>query len=547
MSGKGAKLAKANKASTKSGQPVGKSSQSCPPQKGASLTVSVTSASSKAKLNSNVRIEVIGPMKCVGIGKQKKTTVFEHLLDGEYKVTAFASGWVGVAEKKIKLKEGDKKSVTLKLKQVTVTKVEPDSKGKPVKWFINQTANAASEKGRKVVVKAHLSDKLKDVTVHFAIEAHKKNNKKLSPAALKASLSAASATTNAEGIAETTLELSQFGGDKLRVSAHLELKKVKIKAAKRSQWFEVWRRLFYEVALMNRPGSGSYSDVCDWAKVEAEYKKYFVELKRTGGGKTAHHRAIAFSAFTDWDAYVSPMRKPPASDAKRYFHMIVLDTIAAGPGNMQVHTYSVTKLQGSIKIPGGNEAFNEAAWCTSVRVVKKTSAGWGSWQMLSTDMVRLRTTGKNEVDYTIDFDLRAQDGLGDGPGLPSGVSKLKLALSLDHHTPLSGISWGDSTAVAIRWREALVKGAKLKNSTANTLIHEAGHNMGLAPLYKSDGASRANPGSWYSQAGPHCHEMSNQCVMWEANLTKWKFCPVCGDGLRTRNLSILPIRGNATH
>lgn len=145
------------------------------------------------------------------------------------------------------------------------------------RFFVNLKADPA---GRKVKLVARLSEKLKDVVVHFTLAPHKDNGKSANwggdlpatwkwkdvPAALKTDdrtdakkLLHRSAKTDADGKAEIELTLSRFAGDVFEpaayvtqdahlakyVAAHATLGKRKPVAAEKA--VTVWRRIWYQM------------------------------------------------------------------------------------------------------------------------------------------------------------------------------------------------------------------------------------------------------------------------------------------------------------
>jgi hypothetical protein len=94
----------------------------------------------------------------------------------------------------------------------------------------------------------------------------------------------------------------------------------------------------------------------------------------------------------------------------------------------------------------------------------------------------------------------------------------------------------------MRFRERSYSGSGLTNRVRKTMIHESGHNMGMASRYASDGSQ---PATYYVRHGPHCNNNSNRCVMYGILSTHYRYCDVCQDGLRARDLSTLPIGGSS--
>ena len=141
----------------------------------------------------------------------------------------------------------------------------------------------------------------------------------------------------------------------------------------------------------------------------------------------------------------------------------------------------------------------------------------------------------NKYDLTVDLS---------GLGLTAG-NNVTVTLTVKKWVELSGQQRGLPTIVGMRWREAGFGGAALSKRTLNTMLHEPEHAMGLAPSTKVDGT--ANTPHYYTSPGqgPHCHNLSDGCVMMHSNSESIVTCPICSDVLRARNLSALPIQGTA--
>jgi len=121
---------------------------------------------------------------------------------------------------------------------------------------------------------------------------------------------------------------------------------------------------------------------------------------------------------------------------------------------------------------------------------------------------------------------------------------VELELTFTKWLALSGEQFrtGPATIVAVRDKERYYRKSPgdISNAVLNTMLHEPGHAMGLAPSTLPDGKANSNQ---YSKQGSHCKALSNGCIMYEANSTSITFCPDCTDGLRGRNLKALPVRG----
>src|SRR5262249_43863528 len=109
-----------------------------------------------------------------------------------------------------------------------------------------------------------------------------------------------------------------------------------------------------------------------------------------------------------------------------------------------------------------------------------------------------------------------------GLGVNPKKRAVTVTLTVKHRPDLSGLQPGPATVIGMRWRERFHGGsAALSASTLNTMIHEPGHAMGLASTTFPDGSACATT---YFKAGHHCNNISNQCVMYEANSTSITLC-----------------------
>lgn len=533
--------AQASAASSDTGKQQGSPAQDCPL---ANLSVTVVSNDPKSKPVDSIRIEISGPEGGVKFAKAGVAAKFLKIKAGDYSVSARIKGWRLVEKKTQTLACGETAQVQLVVARCELVKLTPDSGPKPTKWYVNQDTDEAQKHGRDITIQAHIDREEADVTVYFSVDADANNRASLLDA-LKEKLAATSAKTNAKGIAEVSFTLSRYGGDKFRVSASLEENRAPGSAGtKQTQWFEVWRKVFYEVDCMKRPsGGGTYADLADAAAMVSEYKKHFVELVATGADSQPTHRRILTEA--EVATWCTPTRS--GSGAPRYFHVAVIDSIVWDPVN-QERKYSLTNLQVTNSLPAATNTMDTRDWLQgNVRVIVKRvdstgTEAWGSWQTLPNpeNHIKLAAVGDN---FELEIDLRNVLGLGAGPGLPAGIVQVWVKFTLKIWVEGSGLQASNgSTIVGMRWRERKYNGAELKNRTINTMVHESGHALGLASTTLPDGNALATT---YVKNGHHCHEKANKCVMWEANLPDTEFCDSCSDALKGRNLSSLPVSGNS--
>lgn len=537
-SGGGSTLASANAASSNTGNTRGSASQGC--KKDAKIDVTVVSVTPNVKPTEQIRVRIEGPTSSTRFRAEKAVAAFTNLAAGDYKVSATVKGWMLVAEKPVTLAEGGKEEVKLEIKRVKLDRVEPKPPTSPTKWYINHAADISNQCGRDVEITAVLSEEVAGVKVYFSLDAKGTNNTTLSPAGLKAKLSAAEGTTNDKGKAKVTLTLSQYGGDCFRVNANLEPNKQPTDStSEQTQWLEVWRKVFCEVDNMKRPGGAStYANNGPFADLVAEYKKHKVELVATGAdSEPAHERVLhelalgpkclAFKSGTDTPA----------------IHVVLVDTIIWDPED-QPQEFRAAKLEGIKKFPSALTTLDVTQWRkagSDVEVkITKTGAGAPAWQTLPSPDTHLQMTWKDD-NFELKFDLKGVLGLpATGDALPADVTKLELKMILKRYIEGSGAKQGDSSIAAMRYRERKYSGADVKKHTLKTMTHETGHAMGMASKYASDGTT---PATYYVRYGSHCNNDSKKCVMYGYASLHPAYCDVCSDGLRGRKLDTLPTDG----
>jgi hypothetical protein len=324
--------------------------------------------------------------------------------------------------------------------------------------------------------------------------------------------------------------LSQYGGDTFQVFA---TENAAYTGGMPAGTFTVWRRLSYELDCMTRPGGGgTYSNRADTATMESQFRGVFVELVRSGtDASPAHRRVLTDAAAPAWTTAVRNGTGSP-----RYFHLVLVDTIAVSPTN-QTATVAMPAGANRIELPGTTFTLDSANWFVSATYTQGTSSGAIAAASLTLGETGDPSTGDDKFTITVNTGSIGVDT----------TKPWSLTITFIKWTSLSGLQTGPATILGMRWRERLhrASAANLGNSTLNTMMHEPAHAMGLASQKLPTGTN--NPTYYMIPGGPHCNALSNGCLMYEANSTSTALCPNCTDSIRGRNLSSLPVYGTSPY
>ena len=452
---------------------------------------------------------------------------FGPVLEGKYTVEAGKEGLSpNPASTTVQVTKGNEALAELVLSDVLM-EVRPTG---DAKWYVNLSANEANHNGREITVEAEVKPKVTGVRVHFTLDT-KPDNRGSLPADMQGKMTPDSALTDANGIAKTKLTLSRYGGDKFRVSASLNPGTApSAKGAKNTGWFEVWRKLYYELDCMKRSGGGSYSNRANPGGLKSEYQKVFVQLNTTGADSApAHQRIVHENEVDNWTKNLRSGGGKP-----RYFQLVLLDTIAWDE-KVTTETWAFPFAKGTLALPAGSYTIDSRDWFVSASYKE---------QGATPKMGNLTKTAFNlAIDSPYDTNKLSID-LSGIAGLNPTVKTVDVKLKFKTWTEGSGCQSGPGTVIGMRWRERKFAGGQLTNSTLNTMVHEVGHAVGLAAKTLPDGTALATT---YYKNGHHCKVGTNTCVMWETNSQKTAFCAKCKDAGRGRDLKSLPISGSAAY
>lgn len=412
------------------------------------------------------------------------------------------------------------------------------------KQFVNmpnsgKDANGHPEFGRSIRLKARLkwnsgaSKPLNGQKVYWYFTPDGGNRASL-PAKLQAGFENAgtaqfTSTAGADGWTPIVHFIpSQYGGDEFKVFATTDSGFTGGLAAGD---YTVWRRVFYELDCMKRPDAGTYADRADTAGMQTNLNGAFVDCVQTGTDASPDHaRMVGNDTISTWATTYRD-----GSGAPRYYHLLLIDTIAWKPAP-QTLTVACGAGSDTISLSGAKYTLKAGAWFVSATYKQGVNTGPIPAGNLTLSETGDPSTGDDAFAIAVSW-----AGIGVDPS-----QQVDVTLTFTNWTALSGlqIPTGPATIIGMRWRERYYRASpdNISKSTLNTMLHEPGHAMGLAPATLPDGSANANQ---YPFQGSHCHALSNGCVMFDTNSPSTNFCPDCSDGLRGRNLTSLPVSGTA--
>ncbi len=538
MSGSGSFAnAQSGSGANPSGNQHGSSVLSC---QAGTLTVNVTKEGARQPAD-RVRVQIQGPASRTAYIPAGGNHTFRNCPAGDYTVTGWLRNWRqrDPDPAPVTLPQGGNGNVTVTIFPCELQQVNPTGSPDPEKVYINTD-------GRNIDIEANLVTRQAGVMVYFTVDAHARNKTGL-PAGLQAGVNPASARTDSNGVARTTLTLSRYGGDRFRVSAALEPNRpVGSRDTRVTKWFRVWRRVYCEVDCMHRASGGTYANIAQTAGMKREYRNYFVQIDDTGAdSQPAHRRTV-----TEHEAAAFCQSARSGTDTPMV-HFVLIDSIVWDPAN-QPHTLVLSRTRGSYNFSAEtttlhlNDSANPNRWLQgNVRLEITRRLANGSTQTTThnlpnpTNHLRMSAVGDN---FRLQWDIRNVLGIGNTDAFPATFTRVRMLLTLEVWEEGSGLAAGGASIVGMRFRERSYSGTGLSNRVRNTTIHESGHNMGMASRYAPDGTQ---PATYYYNAGPHCHNNSDQCVMYGVLQPNYRFCNTCGDALRARNLTNLPVIGTS--
>ncbi len=347
--------------------------------------------------------------------------------------------------------------------------------------------------------------------------------------------------TNANGWTPVVqFHTSRYGGDKFHVFATLLSTDT---GGLDGGEYEVWRKITFEVDAMQRPSGVDYMDVVsgiinDFVAAHAGAFTEAVQVPRNSS--PAHQR------LTNYSDLGTVHTNTADSSGDRYIHLMYVDTVLTGDrSDVEVTFNGVTVPAGANPLTLALDALQatflptDADWVVSASWTDPATGATGtiprakfSTPVAAGQYARHRNQGG-------DFDRWNFNVRFDGTGAPAG-SAVNLTLRYKNREYLSGVQIGQTTTVAMRFRETRANGGQLNLAVATlqTSIHESSHAFGLASRQLPTGANNPN---FITQGGGHCN-FSTTCVMTPALHEHPAFCDRCLDCLRARNLARINVQ-----
>ena len=439
------------------------------------------------------------------------------------------------------------------------------------KIFINVDADArllTSVPGKRTAeVAAVLDQPLEGVAIHFSLIDHPANFRiaalppdfrrggiaRLKPAlkgidrADPKKLLTMQASTDANGKAVIkTLQAPQFGLTRFQVGAYL-LQDPHLacyvhrhpqlgarRPARSGTWIAVWRRIIYRLTAMRRwDGTNTFADRFNEADVQQKFEEVGITLcKRAGSSGVLAYKTMvdhgpgwptsALLALPDDVLKICLVNAYPHDHSDR---TIRLGAPAFLPNN-KVARYTIN--QSIIQ-------HQEPDWLISCEL---TTAKGKIVDL--TQHVSIRQTGLQE--YEIGVDCRSV-----WPAAKNPATKIEIVFS--EVLSVSGYREDSTVVVCMAPRDEDQHAA---DSTTHTILHEAGHYIGLTAKFLPDETDTPNP-DFYSELageehpvlgavgqGPHCKGLNEECVMWHARKPTLVYCDTCKLALRARPVLPLP-------
>jgi hypothetical protein len=379
------------------------------------------------------------------------------------------------------------------------------------KQYINLDHDAATlELGRDVTITAKVEPKRAGVEVYWFIDEPTANplNRASLSATAKAQLASAMTVTNADGIAEATLRLSLFGGDKFRVGAALAPLET---PEKYSGWLEVWRKLWFEIDTMKKRGGGTLD--MDYTKLPALYVSSFIELEQQGTDNQPDNKwnLETSELHTFANEYFGAEKSPFQSHEVGIDHQADKESDSEEEYELDAAVFTNGSPE-SYYVYGGGDT-----WLKSAEY--KDGATWKSL-----DKSKVTLTGTDKVYKKIKIDLSA------GPVTPSTSSKVKIKLKFIKSKEWSGDGANQPHAMVAMgyWYDTETE-EEAKKRTVGTMAHELGHLLGMVPT--------TSPTYIDTGTGNHCTDAG--CVMYSTNTETRgnNFCSNCVEELRKADLS----------
>lgn len=411
------------------------------------------------------------------------------------------------------------------------------------KQYVNLPEEGAHpEYGRELIAKAKLTTALENVEIMFSLIPASANTadippntKHVPPKDLDVAVK-----TNSSGEADSgKLKLSAYGGDKFQVAAYLVEAPPPGDAAPSkslSKALEIWRQLYYRVACMKRADNTLYSNRLDEAAFKTNFDDLFVKFSPVGTVQSRDFQAVVkdnqiaawngatFGADQARTLNIGLIEAQTSNGATEVERIWAADSDY--DGSLLVSTETLSKFTLDLS---STAEWLESAW------YRDTDVSPADWHAVAASQVSLVLA---VLDHKLKVDLT-----GVVPGI--AIDKIELKVKVKILDEWSGDRSGSSILIGMRWRE-IAHPSDVMRAALQTMLHEAGHYLGMAPAQLANTALGANT-QQYQSNGPHCNFGTDQCTMYHAFGFVFDFCATCGGSLKARDMTAPPLSSTAAY
>lgn len=316
--------------------------------------------------------------------------------------------------------------------------------------------------------------------------------------------------TGVDGSIEFDLVLSNYGGDKFKVTASMDPAGKK-DIVEVSDTYVVWKKLYYQLSSM-KP-----SFVFALDKVIDEYKKHFIEIKPTSSITVPHKENLETNELATYRGHFAKKKSPFEA------HIVLIDRQC--DSDSKRFRQKITKLKDILP-------YAEDAWPFADFLVK-AEAKVGSGVYTAGKIVVTRVATGIEVDIA---------GLAVDPTKVDVWVDIKIKVLAGEYT--GDASFPPHVFIAVGKPRSVA-------SKSKTVAHEIGHGIGMVPITGHDlHYENVNGGM-----GNHCRfgatpnqksagqggtftgtYMNGTCVMYAFSSEHYTYCATCKEFVREAKL-----------
>ncbi|MBN1204197.1 MAG: hypothetical protein JXB05_04655 [Myxococcaceae bacterium] len=387
--------------------------------------------------------------------------------------------------------------------------------------FAGDGVDSEDHMGRDVFIEAEFDTKDASAVATLVIVPGGDNAKK----PVLAADSSEKAGTAKDGKVKFKVTLSSAGGDKFKF-------KIKDKEGKEKEIpdeIETRRMLYYQVILM-KGMSATEAVLCSHAEAEFlnEGRKHFIKLVKIASKGEMNGLA---NYDESQQGQIPTQAKASYSDSKNpyCFALILVNQLAASTSEtvLSAAEVEITDATATVELKAANPLWldldaagtPEANWFLEGNF-QPTDAKLPAVKIEAADVSPKGAAGTSTL-------VVKTDKIAKGT---KGKFKVKLKTVDRFRTGLSLGSNFICVATRAYWK------ARDDNEMKSTLVHEAGHKLGMVPGTQS---------TYYSNRGGHCNHNTNKCVMYGIihSTRDNVFCTVCSESVRGLNLDARTLPG----